>query len=149
MITTKAVLDNGTYFLELDHCVAVIKSFKDAEQIKDDKSTIIHVLMDGMIGDGNLIQQIYMKDKKKFGAIVDALIIAANNYTQLQDLKLILGSSSEELKVEDVKLMYDTVNFAGLQVKASGGIRDKEAAIAMIKAGAARLGTSSGIKIVS
>lgn len=52
-------------------------------------------------------------------------------------------------KVEDVKLMYDTVNFAGLQVKASGGIRDKEAAIAMIKAGAARLGTSSGIKIVS
>ena len=52
-------------------------------------------------------------------------------------------------KVEDVKLMYDTVNFAGLQVKASGGIRDKEAAIAMIKVGAARLGTSSGIKIVS
>ncbi len=52
-------------------------------------------------------------------------------------------------KVEDVKLMYDTVNFAGLQVKASGGIRDKEAAIAMIKSGAARLGTSSGIKIVS
>ena len=52
-------------------------------------------------------------------------------------------------KVEDVKLMYDTVNFAGLQVKASGGVRDKDAAIAMIKAGAARLGTSSGIKIVS
>jgi deoxyribose-phosphate aldolase len=51
-------------------------------------------------------------------------------------------------KVEDVKLMYDTVNFAGLQVKASGGVRDKEAAIAMIKAGAVRLGTSSGVKIV-
>ena len=51
-------------------------------------------------------------------------------------------------KVEDVKIMYDTVNFAGLQVKASGGVRDKEAAIAMIKAGATRLGTSSGVKIV-
>ena len=51
-------------------------------------------------------------------------------------------------KVEDVKLMYDTVNFAGLQVKASGGVRDKEAAIAMINAGAVRLGTSSGVKIV-
>lgn len=51
-------------------------------------------------------------------------------------------------KVEDVKLMFDTVKEAGLQVKASGGIRDKEAAIAMIEAGAVRLGTSSGIKIV-
>lgn len=51
-------------------------------------------------------------------------------------------------KAEDVKLMFETVKDAGLQVKASGGIRDKEAAIAMIEAGAVRLGTSSGIKIV-
>ena len=51
-------------------------------------------------------------------------------------------------KAEDVKLMYDTVKNAGLQVKASGGIRDKQAAISMIEAGAVRLGTSSGIKIV-
>ena len=52
-------------------------------------------------------------------------------------------------KVEDVELMYNTVKDAGLQVKASGGIRDKETAIKMIKAGASRLGTSSGVKIVS
>lgn len=51
-------------------------------------------------------------------------------------------------KAEDVKLMFETVKDAGLQVKASGGIRDKEAAIAMVEAGAVRLGTSSGIKIV-
>lgn len=52
-------------------------------------------------------------------------------------------------KVEDVELMYNTVKDANLQVKASGGIRDKDAAIAMINAGAVRLGTSSGVKIVS
>ena len=52
-------------------------------------------------------------------------------------------------KVEDVEIMYNTVKDAGLQVKASGGVRDKDAAIAMIKAGASRLGTSSGVKIVS
>lgn len=51
-------------------------------------------------------------------------------------------------KVEDVELMYNTVHSYGLQVKASGGIRDKESALAMIKAGAIRLGTSSGVKIV-
>lgn len=51
-------------------------------------------------------------------------------------------------KAEDVALMFKTVKDAGLQVKASGGIRDKEAALKMIEAGATRLGTSSGVKIV-
>lgn len=51
-------------------------------------------------------------------------------------------------KAEDVELMYNSVHSYGLQVKASGGIRDKESALAMIKAGATRLGTSSGVKIV-
>lgn len=51
-------------------------------------------------------------------------------------------------KAEDVELMYNTVHSYGLQVKASGGIRDKESALTMIKAGATRLGTSSGVKIV-
>ena len=50
-------------------------------------------------------------------------------------------------KAEDVALMFNTVKQAGLQVKASGGIRDKEAALKMIEAGATRLGTSSGVKI--
>lgn len=51
-------------------------------------------------------------------------------------------------KAEDVKLMYETVSSYGLKVKASGGIRDKEAALKMIEAGAERLGTSSGVKIM-
>ena len=52
-------------------------------------------------------------------------------------------------KVEDVKLMSETVKPHGLKVKASGGIRDYEKAMAMIEAGADRLGTSSGIAIVN
>lgn len=52
-------------------------------------------------------------------------------------------------KAEDVALMYQTVKDAGLQVKASGGIRDKQTAVRMIEAGAVRLGTSSGVKIIS
>lgn len=52
-------------------------------------------------------------------------------------------------KEENVKLMYETVKNANLGVKASGGVRDKETAIAMIKAGATRIGTSSGVKICS
>lgn len=52
-------------------------------------------------------------------------------------------------KVEDVELMYKTVSPFGLEVKASAGIRDKQAALNMIKAGAVRLGTSAGVEIVN
>jgi len=52
-------------------------------------------------------------------------------------------------KVEDIKLMYETVKSAGLGVKASGGVRDKETALKMIEAGATRIGTSSGVVICS
>lgn len=51
-------------------------------------------------------------------------------------------------KAQDVALMYKTVKDAGLRVKASGGIRDKQTALLMLENGAQRLGTSSGVKIV-
>lgn len=38
---------------------------------------------------------------------------------------------------------------ATIKIKASGGIRTKAEALAMVKAGADRIGTSSGVKIVS
>jgi len=49
--------------------------------------------------------------------------------------------------VADVKLLRETVG-PKFGVKASGGIRDTPTALAMIAAGATRLGTSSGIAIV-
>lgn len=49
--------------------------------------------------------------------------------------------------VEDISLMREVV---GLEfgVKASGGVRDLETSMAMIKAGASRIGASAGIAIV-
>lgn len=52
-------------------------------------------------------------------------------------------------KPEDVKIMHDKVASHGMMVKASGGVRSKEDALAVIEAGADRIGTSSGIKIVA
>jgi len=51
-------------------------------------------------------------------------------------------------KVEDVQLMYKTVSSYGVEVKASGGIKDYQKAVSLINAGASRLGTSSGVAIV-
>ena len=50
--------------------------------------------------------------------------------------------------VEDIKLMRKTVG-PDMGVKASGGVRDRETAEAMIEAGATRIGASAGIAIVS
>lgn len=61
-------------------------------------------------------------------------------------VKTSTGFSDAGAKAEDVKLMAEA---SGLAVKASGGIRDKEDALKMIEAGASRLGTSAGVKIVA
>ena len=49
--------------------------------------------------------------------------------------------------IADVALMRKTVG-SDIGVKASGGVRTLEAALAMIEAGASRIGTSSGVAIV-
>ena len=49
--------------------------------------------------------------------------------------------------VEDVKLLKKVVGDK-IRIKASGGIRDYNTALELIKAGASRIGTSSGVKIV-
>ena len=63
-------------------------------------------------------------------------------------VKTSTGFSRSGATLEDVTLMRKVVG-ADIGVKASGGVRDYATAVAMIKAGATRLGTSSGIAIVS
>ena len=61
-------------------------------------------------------------------------------------VKTSTGFSTGGAKAEDVALMRKTVG-SKMGVKASGGIRDKETAMAMEKAGASRLGTSQTVAI--
>ena len=51
-------------------------------------------------------------------------------------------------KTEDVALMAKIVKPYGMGVKASGGIKTRGQALELLKAGADRLGTSSGVEIV-
>jgi deoxyribose-phosphate aldolase len=62
-------------------------------------------------------------------------------------VKTSTGFSTSGATIADVKLMRATVG-PQFGVKASGGIRDTKAALAMIEAGATRLGTSAGVAIV-
>jgi len=54
---------------------------------------------------------------------------------------------AEGAKVEDIRLMRKTVGDS-VGVKAAGGIRSYSDAIMMIEAGASRIGTSSGVRII-
>ncbi|MCH4019728.1 MAG: deoxyribose-phosphate aldolase [Erysipelotrichaceae bacterium] len=62
-------------------------------------------------------------------------------------VKTSTGFSTGGATVEDVALMKKTVGDR-LKVKAAGGIRTKEAMDAMIAAGAERIGTSNGTKLM-
>ena len=62
-------------------------------------------------------------------------------------VKTSTGFSTGGATVDDVKLMRETVG-PKFGVKASGGIRDSKTALAMIAAGATRLGTSASVAIV-
>ena len=63
-------------------------------------------------------------------------------------VKTSTGFSTGGATVEDVKLMRETVG-PEMGVKASGGIHSYEEAVAMLKAGASRLGASSTLKIMN
>ncbi|MBQ3459956.1 MAG: deoxyribose-phosphate aldolase [Solobacterium sp.] len=62
-------------------------------------------------------------------------------------VKTSTGFGTAGATLENVRLMKENCG-PDVQVKAAGGIRTWEAAKAMIEAGATRLGTSSGIRIV-
>lgn len=62
-------------------------------------------------------------------------------------VKTCTGFGGGGATVEDIMLMRQTVS-AGIGVKASGGIKDKAQALALIRAGASRLGTSSGVFLI-
>jgi len=62
-------------------------------------------------------------------------------------VKTSTGFSTGGATIEDIALMRKTVG-PSVGVKASGGVRTVEDAEAMIRAGATRIGASSGVKIV-
>lgn len=63
-------------------------------------------------------------------------------------VKTSTGFGSGGATREDVALMRKIVG-SRMGVKASGGIRDLETMLAMVEAGASRIGTSSGVKIIT
>ncbi len=96
------------------------------------------------------------KDKAIVKVIIECCLLTDEEKVKACELSLKAGAgfvktstgfSTGGATINDVKLMRSVVgDKAG--VKASGGIRDYETAMAMITAGATRIGTSSGVEIM-
>lgn len=89
-----------------------------------------------------IIETCYLSDAEKVLACQLAVEAGADF------VKTSTGFGTGGATVEDVQLMLDTVQ-GKAKVKASGGVRDAEAAAKYIEMGVMRLGTSNGIKIVA
>ena len=89
-----------------------------------------------------IIEACLLTDEEKVKACTVAKLAGA------AFVKTSTGYSTGGATVEDVRLMLETVG-PEMGVKASGGVRTYDDAIAMLKAGANRLGCSSTMKIVS
>jgi deoxyribose-phosphate aldolase len=88
-----------------------------------------------------IIETAYLSDEE----IIEACKLCAD--AGVDFVKTSTGFAPSGAKVEHIALMRSTLP-SHVGIKASGGIKTREQAIAMIEAGADRLGTSSGVKII-
>lgn len=89
-----------------------------------------------------IIETCLLSDEEKERACKDVVVAGADF------VKTSTGFSTSGATVEDVKLMKKAVEGSSVKVKASGGVRSREDFDAMIEAGAERIGTSSGTKLL-
>lgn len=88
-----------------------------------------------------VLETCYLSDEEKRQVCRIALAEGADF------VKTSTGFGAAGARVEDILLMREVVG-KEMGVKAAGGIRDLDAALAMVQAGATRIGTSSGVAIV-
>ncbi|EEB97514.1 hypothetical protein MPER_03147 [Moniliophthora perniciosa FA553] len=89
-----------------------------------------------------ILETVFLTDEEKIAA---SFIAAEAGAAFVKTCTGFLGGGAT---VEDVKLMWRTVRYKGVKVKASGGVRTFEKCLAIFKAGAERIGTSSGAAIM-
>lgn len=137
---TKKAIEDGADEIDMVINVSKLKD-KDYDYVKNDIEFVRHACPD------NILKVILETDLLTKEEIKKACEICIDAKADLVKTSTGFVKNGVGAKVEDVELMYQTVSPFGLKVKASGGIRDSEKALALIKAGATRLGTSSGLKI--
>lgn len=140
-----------------------VKAFESMEAIKAGADEIDMVINVGWIKSGkwdavraDIAEVLMACGLKPLKVILETCLLTQDEIVKACEIckelnvafvKTSTGFSKGGATVEDVALMKKTVGNIG--VKASGGIRDTETAVAMINAGATRIGASAGIAIIN
>lgn len=136
---TKQAIADGADEVDMVIPVGLLKDGEDAAVEADIKAVV-----DAAAGKLTkvIIETCLLNDEEKVRACELAKAAGADF------VKTSTGFSTGGATVADVALMRKTVG-PSMGVKASGGVRTREDAEQMVAAGATRIGTSNGVKIVS
>jgi deoxyribose-phosphate aldolase len=137
---TAQAISNGAREIDMVLNVGALKS-NDYEMVKKDVLTVVEAA-----GGKALVKVILETGLLSDEEIVTASTICADAGAGY--VKTSTGFGPGAASVEHVQLMRKTVG-PHIGVKASGGVRNYAAALSMIEAGATRIGTSSGVAIVT
>jgi deoxyribose-phosphate aldolase len=140
-----------------------VKRFEAEAAIDDGAQEIDLVINLGRLKDGNnkyvlreLRDVVEAADERPVKVILETGLLSREEKIRACELvvesgahfvKTSTGSNAGGATLDDVKLLREAVG-EKFGVKASGGIRDLKAALAMIEAGATRLGTSASVAII-
>ncbi|MDD3183827.1 MAG: deoxyribose-phosphate aldolase [Anaerostipes sp.] len=137
---TKDAIEKGADEIDYVINVAELKN-KNYDYIKREMEEIVAVCREKDILIKVIFENCYLTNEEK----VKVAEIAKE--VKPDFIKTSTGFGTGGATVEDVKLMKSVVGDT-IKVKAAGGIRDLKTALAMVEAGAERLGTSAGVAIV-
>ncbi|MGY3724325.1 deoxyribose-phosphate aldolase [Granulicatella balaenopterae] len=137
---TKEAIAQGAGEVDMVINVGALKS-NDLQTVKEDIKAVVNEAK-GKATSKVIIETCLLTDEEKVTACELAKEAGADF------VKTSTGFSTGGATVEDIALMRKTVG-PDMGVKASGGVRSYEDAMAMIEAGATRLGASSGVAIVT
>ncbi len=137
---TKDAIEKGADEIDYVINVAELKN-KNYDYIKKEMEEIVKICREAGKTSKVIFENCYLTDdeKRKVAEIAKEV--------KPDFIKTSTGFGTGGATVEDVKLMKSVVGDE-VKVKAAGGIRELKTALAMIEAGAERLGTSAGVAIV-
>ncbi len=138
---TKQAIEDGAD--EIDYVINIGRlKEKDYDYIEREMTEIVKACREKNILSKVIFENCYLTDEEK----IKVSEIAAK--VKPDFIKTSTGFGTGGATLEDVKLMKSIVK-DGVKVKAAGGIRDLDTFLAMVEAGAERIGTSAGIEIMN
>lgn len=137
--TRSAIADGAT---EIDYVVNITElKAGNQDYITEEMTRIVKACRDANVVSKVIFENCYLTDEEK--------TTLANIAREVKPdfIKTSTGFGSGGATLPDVKLMKSIVG-DDVQVKAAGGIRSLDDALAFVEAGATRIGTSSGVALV-